>query len=147
MRPELNIGRAVLSGWCILDHRRGGLTAKLIDRAVSRTRELGILTLHVNIWQNSLMAKQLLTRMGFTFVRRFLELRLDLSKTPLPEIGQISPRCRPLQPGEEERLTQLQNRSFTGSLGIQCQHGRRDNLPHPSSQLLPGGHHFGLRFG
>jgi mycothiol synthase len=75
------------------------------------------MTIHVNISQDSLMAKQLLTKMGFAFVRRFLELRLDLSKTPLPEISQICPRCRPLQPGEEERLTQLQNRSFTGSWG------------------------------
>ncbi len=115
--PELNIGRAVLR-WLVhpKDHRRRVAT-KLVDRAISRTRELGILTIHVNIWQNSLMAERLLTRMGFTFIRRFLELRLDLSKTPLPDIGQVSPRCRSLQTGEEERLTQLQNRSFSGAWG------------------------------
>ena len=117
VRPELNVGRVVLRWLVRPDHLRKGLTAKLIDRAVSRTRELGTVTLHVNIWQNSRMDKQLLTQMGFTIVRRFLELRMDLSKTPLPEIEKISARYRPLHPGEEERLTHLQNRSFTGSWG------------------------------
>lgn len=115
--PELNIGRAVL-GWQVHPkHRKRSIVAKLVDRASSRIRELGIKTIHVNILQNSPMAKQFLTKMGFTLIRRYHELRLDLSKALLPEISKICPRCRPLQPGEEEKLTQLQNRSFTGSWG------------------------------
>jgi mycothiol synthase len=117
VRPELNIGRVVLRWLVHPKHHRKGLAIKLIDRAICRTRELGIKIIHVNILQNSPMAKQLLTRMGFTFIRRFLELRLDLSETPLPEIRKNVPRYRPLQTGEEERLTQLQNRSFTGAWG------------------------------
>jgi len=117
VRPELNIGRVVLRWLVHPKHCGRGLAAKLVDRAISRTIELGIMTIHVNISQDSLMAKQLLTKMGFTFVRRFLELRLDLFKALLPEISKMAPRCRPLQPGEEERLTQLQNHSFTGSWG------------------------------
>jgi len=117
VRPELNVGRVVLRWLVHRDHLREGLTAKLIDRVVSRTRELGTVTLHVNIWRNSRMDKQLLTQMGFTIVRRFLELRIDLSKIPLPEIEKIGPRYRPLHPGEEERLTRLQNRSFPGCWG------------------------------
>ena len=35
------------------------------------------------------MARQLLTKMGFTFVRRFFELRLDLSKTASAAIGMV----------------------------------------------------------
>ncbi len=115
--PELNIGRAVLRWLVHPKHHRRRIAPKLVDRAISRTRELGILTVHANIWQNSLMAERLLRRTGFTFIRRFLELRLDLSKTPLPDIGQVSPRCRSLETGEEERLTQLQNRSFIGAWG------------------------------
>lgn len=117
VRPELNIGRVVLRWLLHPKHRRRGLVAKLVDRAICRTRELGIMTIHVNISQDSLMAKQLITKMGFTFIRRFLELRLDLSETQLPEISKIDPRYRPLQPGEGERLTQLQNHSFTSSWG------------------------------
>jgi mycothiol synthase len=117
VRPELNIGRAVLRWLVHPKHHRRRIATKLVDLAIFRTRELGILTIHANIWQNSLMAERLLRRMGFTFIRRFLELRLDLSKTPLPDIGQVSPRSRSLETGEEERLTQLQNRSFSGAWG------------------------------
>jgi mycothiol synthase len=118
VRPELTIGRAVLRWLVHPRHRRGALTAELVDRAVSRTRELGIMTLHVNVSQNSFTAKRFLTRTGFTFVRRFLELRFDLAGMVLPEISENASRCRPLQPGEEGTLTQLQNRSFAGSWGF-----------------------------
>ena len=117
VKPELIIGRAVLKWMVHPKHRSGRLAVKLIDRAILRTRELGIMTIHANISQESPMAKQLLTKMGFTFIRRFLELRMNLSQMHLPEIGRIAERCRPLRPGEEEGLTQLQNRSFTGSWG------------------------------
>jgi len=118
VRLELNIGRVVLRWMVHPKHHRRGLAVKLVDRAICRTRDLDITTIHVNILRDSPMAKQLLTQMGFTFVRRYLELRLDLSETDLPEISKISPRCRPLQPTEEGRLTQLQNRSFTGTWGF-----------------------------
>ena len=118
VKPELNIGRAILTWLVHPRHRRGKLTVGLVDRAVDRTRELGIMTLHANISQDSFTAKRFLTRMGFTFVRRFLELRLDLTEMVLPEISKIASRCRPLQPSEEGRLTQLQNRSFAGTWGF-----------------------------
>jgi len=118
VKPELNIGRAVLTWLVHPRHRREEFTVGLVDRAVDRTRELGIMTLHANISQNSFTAKRFLTRMGFTFVRRFLELRLDLTEMVLPEISKIASRCRALQPGEEGRLTQLQNRSFAGTWGF-----------------------------
>jgi mycothiol synthase len=115
--PELKIGRAVLKWLVHPEHCARSLATKLAERAISRTREMGIMTIHVNISQDSPMAKQVLTKMGFAFVRRFLELRLDLSKMPLPEVSKVCPVCRPLLPGEEESMTQLQNRSFTGSWG------------------------------
>jgi mycothiol synthase len=118
VKPELNIGRAVLRWLVHPRHRREELTERLVNRAVDRTRELGITTLHANIFQDSVTAKRFLTRMGFTFVRRFLELRLDLAEIVLPEISKIASRCRSLQPGEEGRLTQLQNRSFAGTWGF-----------------------------
>lgn len=118
VKLELNIGRAILTWLVHPRHRRGELTVGLVDRAVDRMRELGIMTLHANISQDSFTAKRFLTRMGFTFVRRFLELRLDLTEMVLPEISKIASRCRPLQPSEEGRLTQLQNRSFAGTWGF-----------------------------
>ena len=138
VRPELSIRRVVLRWLVHPKHDRTGLAVKLVDRAISSTSELGIVTVHVNIWRDSPMAKQLLTKMGFTFVRRFLELRLDLSKTPLPEIRKIASRCPPLQAGEVERLTQLQNRSFMGSWGYNAntveEMVHRINLPNCSPE-------------
>ena len=138
VRPELNIGRVVLRWLVHPKHRRRRIAAKLVERAISRTRELGLMRIHVNIFQNSLMAEQLLTQMGFTFVRRFLELRLDLSKRHLQEIGNIAPQYRPLQSGEAERLTQLQNRSFMGSWGYNAntfeEINYRINLPNCSQK-------------
>jgi mycothiol synthase len=138
VKPELNIGRVVLRWLVHPKHRRRRIAAKLVERAISRTRELGLMRIHVNIFQSSLMAEQLLIQMGFTFVRRFLELRLDLSKTHLQEIGNIAPQYRPLQSGEGERLTQLQNRSFMGSWGYNAntfeEINYRINLPNCSQK-------------
>jgi mycothiol synthase len=118
VKPELNIGRAVLRWLVHPRHRTGELTERLVNRALDRTRQLGITTLHANFFQNSVTAKRFLTRMGFTFVRRFLELRFDLAEMVFPEIREIASRCRSLQPGEEGRLTELQNRSFAGTWGF-----------------------------
>jgi len=117
LKPESNIGRAILRWLVHPKHHRRGLIKELVHRAISRAEELSVLTVHVNIPQDSQKVKYLLAEMGFTFVRRFLELRLDFPKTDLLESSKIALRCRSLQPGEEARLTDLQNRSFTGSWG------------------------------
>ena len=56
--------------------------------------------------------------MGFRFVRRFLELRLNLSEAPLSKINQTAFLCRQLRGGEEDKLTQIQNRSFIDTWGF-----------------------------
>jgi mycothiol synthase len=48
-------------------------------------------------------------------VRRFLELRLDLSETHLPKINQTASLCHHLRRGEEDKLAQIQNRSFANT--------------------------------
>jgi mycothiol synthase len=116
-RQELSIGRVVLRWLVHPKHHRRRVAKKLIERAIARTRELGIPRLHANILQNSYMAKKLLARMGFTLVRRFLELRLDLCKSRLQETGNNPLHYRPLQSNEGESLAQLQNRCFAGSWG------------------------------
>lgn len=115
--PELNIGRAVLSYLVHPEHRRKGLAKRLVERAVDRARELKVKIVHVNIPQGKEMAKRLFSTMGFRFVRRFLELRLDLSGAHVPEISQITSPCRYLRRGEEDKLMQIQNRSFANTWG------------------------------
>jgi len=138
VKPELNIGRVVLKWLVHPRHRRRRIATLLVERGILRARELGITRIHVNILQKNLMAKQLLSKMGFTYIRRFLELRLDLSKTDLQEIKNTTLQYRPLQSGEGERLTQLQNRSFMGSWGYNAytfeEISYRINLPNCSPE-------------
>lgn len=117
MRPELKIGRVVFRWLIHPSHHRRSLLNKLIDRALSHSLELGVMNLHVNIPTNDLLSRQLLRERGFIIIRRFLELRLDLSRIHLSEINEVSYPFRSLQPGEEEKLTYLQNRCFHGSWG------------------------------
>ncbi len=115
--PELNIGRAVLSYLVHPEHRRKGFAKRLVECAIHRARELKVKVAHVNIPQDREMVKRLFSRMGFRYVRRFLELRLDLSQTHLRKINQIASPRRHLRRGEEDKLMEIQNCSFAGTWG------------------------------
>ena len=115
--PEVQLGRVVLRWRAHPDRPTGGIAGKLVDNGISRTLSLDIETVHVNIWKSSPAAERLLRRRGFRCVRRYLELRLDLSKTHVTEMKKSRFRFRFLQPGGEEGLTHLQNRSFAGAWG------------------------------
>lgn len=113
---ELSIGRVVLDCLVHPEHRRKGLATELSHYALHRARELGARVAHVNILQDNVAAKSLLSKLGFRFVRRFLGLRLRLSQAHLLEVEHTL-MCRHLQHGEEDKLTQLQNRSFANTWG------------------------------
>jgi len=115
---ELNIGRVVLS--CVVhpEYRGNGVATKLIERAIDRARELKVKRIHVNTPEESMTARELFTKMGFRFIRRFLELRLDLSGVYVPDMDRMGPRYRQMKSGEEEKLVQIQNRSFADTWGF-----------------------------
>ena len=115
--PELGIGRVVLKYLVHPEHHRKGLAKRLVECGIQRARELRVKAAHVNIPQDDAMAKGLLSRMGFRCVRRYVELRLDLSEAHMPTLCHTLPRCHHLEPGQEERLTQIQNRSFVNTWG------------------------------
>jgi mycothiol synthase len=94
------------------------LATKLLGYATHRAQELGVKVAHVNIARDNVAAKSLLSKLGFRFVRRFLQLRLDMAKLRGQDIDQAAWQCRHLQPGEEDKLTQIQNCSFTGTWGF-----------------------------
>jgi len=112
---ELGIGRAVLDCLVHPEHRRKGLATELFHYASRRARESGARVAHVNVPEDNVAAKGLLSELGFGFVRRFLDLRLKLSEAHLLAGEQIALPCRHLQRGEEDKLTQIQNRSFAGT--------------------------------
>ena len=128
VKPELTIGRVVLDCWVSLEHRRRGLATRLLNNATDHARLLGAKAAHVNIREDKVVARRALSRLGFSLIRRFLELRLDIAnvdetvKERLPsrlsvDMAQAALGCRYLQPGEEDKLTQLQNRAFVGAWG------------------------------
>jgi len=115
VRSELGIGRAVLDCLVHPEHRRKGLATELFHYASRRARELGARAVHVNVAEDNAAAKGLLSKLAFRFVRRFLDLRLELSEARLLAGEQVALPCRHLQRGEEDKLAQIQNRSFAGT--------------------------------
>jgi mycothiol synthase len=114
---ELTIERVILTGWIHPEHRRKGLATKLLGYAIRRASELGAKAAHVNILEDNEIAKSVLSKLGFESVRRDLELRLDIDKVRWQDIDQDALGCRHLQPGEEDKLTLIQNRAFVGDWG------------------------------
>jgi mycothiol synthase len=117
VRSELGIGRAVLDCLVHPGHRRKGLATELFHRASRRAREVGARVVQVNVPEENAAAKSLLAKLGFGFIRRFLELRRGLSKLHLADAEQDALSSRHLQAGEEDKLVQIQNRSFAGTWG------------------------------
>ena len=117
VRSELGIGRAVLDCLVHPEHRRKGLATELFHHAGRRAREVGARVVHVPVLEENAAGKGLLAKLGFGFVRRFLELSRELSELHLADAEQGALLSRHLQPGEEDKLAQIQNRSFAGTWG------------------------------
>lgn len=114
---ELNIGRVIIDCFVPPDYWKGGLATSLLGEAVDRGRELGVQVAHVNIAQDNEAARSALSQLGFSFVRRFLMLGLKIAGVPGQYIDQATWQYRHLHRGEESKIAQLQNRSFTGTWG------------------------------
>ena len=115
--PERTIGRVILDCWIHPEHRRRGLATKLLSYAITRAKELGVKVANVNISQDNKIANRVLSKLDFRYVRRFLELRLDINTVRWQDIDQAALECRHLQPGEEAKLTMIQNRAFADHWG------------------------------
>lgn len=117
IRPELGIKRVLL--FCRLNdaHRRKGLSSKLLECALKRSRELGATAIHVDVMQDNISAIKALERHGFTPARRYDEMKIDMSAVDWQQAEQAAIGCRNLEPGEESELTDIQNRSFAEHWG------------------------------
>lgn len=115
--PEPNIGRVLVDCLVHPEHRRKGLAKKLLGCAMHRAKELKAEVVQANIRQDNVVAKKILSRLGFRAVRQFLELRRQLTKADLPDATHHNYFSRNLQHGEEDKLTQIQNRCFANTWG------------------------------
>lgn len=114
--PERKIERVILDCFIQSEHRRKGLAKKLLTRAEKRAKELGVKVAHVSVSEKNTIARKALAELGFQLIRREHELRLALNEATVRESA-ASFAIRHLQPGEEDKLTHIQNRSFAGSWG------------------------------
>ena len=115
---EAAIHRAILE--CIIHphHRKKSIATELIRRTLRHAEASNIKAAQVCIPEANLPGKTLALRMGFKFIRYFYELTLDLDNMRLPDMGPSEFVIRSLGPDEEDKLTQIQNRSFAGSWGF-----------------------------
>lgn len=116
INAEPKIGRVVLD--CLIEpqHRRHGLAYRLFRQAVLRAIALGVEVAHVNVRDENALARVVLEKAGFHIIRRSIELVVDLVRLPEPTRSALP--IRPLGTDEVDILTDIQNRSFTGTWGF-----------------------------
>jgi len=115
---EPGIGRALLDGLVHPLHRRKGIATDLFSYGLQRVKESGNTSAQVSVLETNASAKGLLNRLGFSFIRYFLQMRLDINSLRLPTVRHSAAASRKLRNGEAALLAELQNRCFAGTWGF-----------------------------
>jgi len=116
--PEPGIGRVIFEYNLDPLHKSEVILRGLFDRALERAKELGAKVAHVSIPATDLAGAELLSNLGFEAVRRFYELRLDVSGANLESVEQSGMAYRHLGAGEKELLAWIENSCFIGTWGF-----------------------------
>lgn len=117
LTPETGIDRVNLRSWIEPSHRRRGLAREFLNRIIRRTGELGINAVHVGVFQDNRTAREALPKLGFRYIRRYLEMELAVTRVPQEKLEEACERCRKLRQGEEKIMMEIQNRAFAGHWG------------------------------
>jgi len=115
---EPGIQRALLEGRVHPRHRRKGIATKLFSSSMQRVKASGVRAVQISVLENNAPAKSFLGKLEFQFIRNFFEMKLDIHNTRLPAARRDSITSRRLKPVEENLLTEIQNRCFTGTWGF-----------------------------
>lgn len=116
--PEMRIGRIILDAFVHPDHRRLGLATKMFNYGLKRAAIIQAKVVHVRLSESNVPAKALMRELDFTPARCFLELEIGLSETFRKAMPLSSVEISHFKPGEEARLTFIQNKCFTGMWGF-----------------------------
>ena len=115
---EPGIQRALLDVLVHPRHRRKGIATELFSGGLQRVKESGIKSAQISVSETSASAKDFLNQLGFKFIRYFFEMRLDLNSIRLPTTQKNVHKSRKLKAGEENLLTEIQNRCFVDTWGF-----------------------------
>jgi mycothiol synthase len=116
LEPEIQ--RALLDGLVHPLHRHAGIATELLTKGLQKVRKSGIKSAQVSVLETNTAAKGLLNQLSFTFIRHFLEMRLHINSVQLPAARQNALKSRRLKQGEEDLLTEIQNRCFADTWGF-----------------------------
>ena len=116
LEPEIQ--RALLDGLVHPLHRRAGIATELFSKGLQRVRKSGIKSIQVSVLETNAAAKGLLNHLTFKYIRHFWEMRLHINSVRLPTARQGAAISRRLNQGEENLLTEIQNRCFADTWGF-----------------------------
>ncbi len=117
LHTELRIGRTILEIGVHLDHNeKDGLERAAVRAGLAYAKSLGAGVLHVCVPPSEFWT-DLLKEEGFSQVREYWMMKWQDESVPSVELPQGF-SIEGFQPGDEERLTRVQNASFTGSWGF-----------------------------
>ncbi len=117
LTPETFTRRVLVECLVHPEHRRRGVAGRLLEQATRRATEMKAMLMHVSVDRDNRQARALLSGLGFRMARRFLEMKLELDGTVAAAETSGDLVIRLMRRGEEEMLTRLQNRAFTGTWG------------------------------
>lgn len=115
---EPGIQRALLDVLVHPLYRRKGIATELLQYGLRRIKRSGIKSAQISVLETNAAAKKLLKHLGFTLIRYFFEMRLNMNSSRLPASRQGATASRRLKPGEEKLLTEIQNRCFADTWGF-----------------------------
>jgi mycothiol synthase len=115
---ELEIGRVILEGYVHPAHRRRGIGSRLLKTSLNHAQALGAAVAHIRVPEQMKATRSFVQRHGFEVAHREWEMRLKRSAKPLPVKLPPGFQHRPFRPGDEEKLTEVQNLAFAESRGF-----------------------------
>ncbi len=115
---ETAIKRAIMD--CMIHplHREKGIATELIHRAIRHAEAAESKVLQVCVPQINLPARNLVSHLGFKFIRYFCEMKLDLGIIRLPDVEPGGYIIRGLGRDGADQLTHIQNRAFADCWGF-----------------------------
>jgi mycothiol synthase len=116
--PELGIDRVILEYAIDRKFSVAPILSAMVEVALRHAKEIGAKLAHVSLSSTAVKDAEVLGNLGFMEVRRYKELRLELSHLRENHYDGFDLRFRHLERGEEEKLAEIENCCFEGSWGF-----------------------------